>query len=956
MKNNNKEDKIAWHEIHKVIVNTLLKKIDEYSAENVGIHLLKLFLDNRNKYGIEFNWLFKSYDIVQRKLESKEWFTEPHLDPLQIFASINNKASREENRIQRIRALLDTLSVDLPFNGIDFEGCPTPVIVQGIQLKTDKEAIILWNYFQKVESEQYIKLNDFGNALQVYGIEATLLSIFTFWINPTKYIPLDKWTIAFLVNKVKSLSIKESLSQTEYLFNLLNLDRNISKHIEFNNNVIDLVKDAYVWQEKGIDLVKGDFKILAFKTCRRNKKIFKILEPDTYFILDSNLRIEDDELRYTYDKFNIFDSSIFAADNILTNDLTINVNAIVGKNGSGKSTLLELFYMMLYNLSLQLGYIEQDRHEKKLYPIESINFEVYFEYIDILKLSFQPSQVGHTIEIFKGKVNNEGILVFEIFPEEIKNYANLFYNIIVNYSMYSLNSLDYKGISNSNEFDWLSSLTHKNDSYQTPIVITPMRENGDIKVNLEKSLTRQRLLLNLLRLHNKNDVSNHNYSFRSLDNKKIFTHVEIVGETEKIKRYRNNINQKTRNRSLSLSGFADQYEELKEGDLKKRALQNYFEHLSGEIIENCFEDIKNHYKIDKKVDLPYQLYLLLKIYKMCWYYKAYHKFYKIFKSLISSGKINLISVLRAVDQDNSHVTDKFKQTINYLKSNSLFNLYSVGQKIHLDDVNDSIEIILRQGIELLNYPKKVIKVGTKIDYQHLIIPPIFNYEYYYNDSVKADTLSSGEQQQLNSFGNILYHIKNLESKYSGSKGEVQYRFVNIILDEIELYFHPEYQRKYIYKLIRYLSSASIEINNIWGINLLFSTHSPFILSDISNQKILRIADGKPSTNSDGLNSFAANIHDLLKDEFFMDGGTMGEFAKRYVNKLIEELTFKDDNKKQSEENYKNVKESLKNRIEIIGEPLIKNSLMALWHENFNVDDNIPSYEELIAFYRENNIN
>ncbi|RZK14404.1 MAG: hypothetical protein EOO43_16395 [Flavobacterium sp.] len=69
--NINNEYKITWHEVHKVIVGTLLKKIDEYSAENVGMHLLKLFLDKRSKYSIEFNWLFKSYDIVQRKLKSR---------------------------------------------------------------------------------------------------------------------------------------------------------------------------------------------------------------------------------------------------------------------------------------------------------------------------------------------------------------------------------------------------------------------------------------------------------------------------------------------------------------------------------------------------------------------------------------------------------------------------------------------------------------------------------------------------------------------------------------------------------------------------------------------------------------------------------------------------------------------------------------------------------------------
>ena|GEM_PF-1010129 len=947
-----------WHEIHIELVSALREKVKEYGVDKVGDHLLKLFLEKRENYEKEFNWLNKSYNIVLQKQKTGEWLTEPQIDPLQIFVSINNRASKKENRIKRIKAIFNILNINVDFEEIDFEGCPTPVVVQAIQLKTDKDAILLWQYFQKVSNNKYINKNDFKMALQVYGVEATLLSIFTFWISPAKYIPLDKWTISYLANNVKSLNTEDSLSRTEKLFEILNLTGNVQAYTGEHENIISLVLKAYEWQGKEEGLVKGNFKLLAFRTLQLNKKLFKILEPEKYYILDHNLRVERDGLKYKYDKFSVFDSSIFERSS--SNDLNININAIVGKNGSGKSTLIELFYMLMYNLSLQQKFISYDRHGQKLYPIEDINFEIYFEYIDVFKLTYNSHRDIPLVALFKGEVqNDDGIILFRESAEDLGLYGSLFYTLGVNYSLYSLNSLDYIGIHNK-KFDWLSSLTHKNDGYQTPIVITPLRTNGNIDVNLEKRLTRQRVLINLLTLHNSDEDSSSIYSFRALDKEKAFTHVEIVGETEKIKQYRINLKLKDIDRRSILDGFLDQFENEVEGDYKKKIFKNYIENLSPLMVQDPFNSIRLHYNIISDVDHAYQLYLILKLYKICWYYSDYYKFYNSFKNIIKSRKVNFDKLLHAIDEDNSHITDKFKQVINFLKSNALKVMYQPGNKYLLDEVNESIQLILTQGIEGLDYPKKLLKKGFEVDYKHLIIPPIYNYEYYIKENgkeeFKADNLSSGEQQQLNSFGNILYHIKNLESKHGGKGGGVQYRFVNVVLDEVELYFHPEYQRTYIFKLVNYLTSASFGLNNIWGVNLLFSTHSPFILSDIPSQKVLRIKEGLPSYDKDGLNSFAANIHDLLKDEFFLAGGSIGEFAKKYVYNLITELTpKKDENDRLLELKIsRHNKQSFIDKIDIVGEPLLKNSLLALLNEIELKDDEseeIPSYDELVVFYK-----
>lgn len=60
---------------------------------------------------------------------------------------------------------------------------------------------------------------------------------------------------------------------------------------------------------------------------------------------------------------------------------------------------------------------------------------------------------------------------------------------MVNYSFYALNAKEI-GI-------WINPLFHKNDGYQTPIVLNPMRTNDCIDVNKERKLLSRRLQSNI---------------------------------------------------------------------------------------------------------------------------------------------------------------------------------------------------------------------------------------------------------------------------------------------------------------------------------------------------------------------------------------------------------------------------------------------------------------------------
>ena len=104
------------------------------------------------------------------------------------------------------------------------------------------------------------------------------------------------------------------------------------------------------------------------------------------------------------------------------------------------------------------------------------------------------------------------------------------------------------------------------------------------------------------------------------------------------------------------------------------------------------------------------------------------------------------------------------------------------------------------------------------------------------------------------------------------------------------------------------------LKHIKGLNITFLTHSPYILSDIPNAFVLKLIKGEPYI--EGNETFGANVHDLLANDFFMQKGFMGEWAKSQIKLVIESLTLKINNKKIESLNGLLNEETEKNKIAI----------------------------------------
>ena len=197
-----------------------------------------------------------------------------------------------------------------------------------------------------------------------------------------------------------------------------------------------------------------------------------------------------------------------------------------------------------------------------------------------------------------------------------------------------------------------------------------------------------------------------------------------------------------------------------------------------------------------------------------------------------------------------------------------------------------------------------------------------------NEKYSFLELSAGEKLYLSVLTNFAYTLNRLEDEYGGV----------VLFDEIELSFHPNWQKKIIKDLVHIFNKAQKRKN--LDLHLILTSHSPFILSDIPKQNIVFLKDGKQVDALEKKQTFGANIHTLLADGFFMDGGLMGEFAKAKIEKVIKYLNDKNLEIKSKEEAQK--------IINIIGEPILKNQLQKMLDsKRFEKIDKIDELEEQI---------
>ncbi len=936
-----------WWLVYGELTLALVSHYDIYK-EKAGTELLFKLLSN--KRFLEYNkWAHSFLDND----------TATGLDPMHLFASINGSRASDSLRINRINVLLDSLEAKLRYEDIDFEGCPALVTMAILSPRDKKSVQEIWSDFHSISFQ--FRTEEYINMFQVkswYGIDITAYTVFLFWVNSFEFLSLDKNTLSFLVDRrilhsskvtpreydeivrtIKEHDIKphpiygenglfREIVAISYIVRNSNTFPSISSNFKgfldaydshYYEDLLDVplqIEDISIEpeipatstiesditfpdkpkkQKQPIPSLGSGLRIFAVKPLARcAKEYLNILKPGQTYYFEKCFAIEGKRITYHKEK----DVSLYDLRQGKEH-LNVNVTTIVGKNGSGKSSLVELIFRMVNNLCYSL---RKDLNKQKFKKLDKLAAELYY----VANGSIHCLRVNYNnVRLYQYRFEDSQFIQD---PEpkkfEMGDLRYFFYTIAVSYSHYSLNSR-YIGT-------WIDELFHKNDSYQTPLVINPMRTQGNIDINRENELVTQRLVANL---------------FEPLQD-------DYLGI-----------------RQLTPTHLAHEVVFLfKERSYSEDTLILYNKDYLGEYVLNSIyfifeierDDFYGTYipEQDRTIIEEVKLYLFYKLEKIATTYPQYTQYLKEGYEGITSA--SLYTLLRAIKRDSSHVVYKFKQTINYLK-------YDLIPK----------EEYLQFGLDELSHKKKSHQISQKelqdIPLIELLPPPFYDITI---KIINKDTqeisdfnrLSSGEKQQIYAITSIIYHLNNLDS-ITGNR-LINYKNIYLLLDEIDLYYHPEMQRQYLSYLLKTLEKMSFRF--IQSINICLVTHSPYILSDIPNVFTLRLRDGLRI--DEPYKTFGANIHDLLANEFFMEYGFMGQWAKEKIEETIAFLNhtkierelknppegMDEQTHKEKQEELNHLKTKIKTQelpyykeiIKLIGEPIIQYKLQDMYNELF----------------------
>lgn len=255
-------------------------------------------------------------------------------------------------------------------------------------------------------------------------------------------------------------------------------------------------------------------------------------------------------------------------------------------------------------------------------------------------------------------------------------------------------------------------------------------------------------------------------------------------------------------------------------------------------------------------------------------------------------------------------------------------LESISEPSRID--NSYISVSAEQAIDILKAQNDFIRELQ--DYYYL-----FNNEVGLRDEHEkvnsfityvpfGKNLSSGEISLLNLFSNLYEFIeRNLKIQIFKPLKE---HYI-LIMDEPDLAMHPSWKRQFVYAICKTIPHFFNEITTWPSLQIIFTTHEPFTLSDIPNQSVVYLDRPSYEFSSSVLDlksdnrpqkTFAANISDLLADSFFLSEGFIGRFAQIKIDETIEWIN---SNERKRSQNYETELEYYKRVISTIDERVIK---------------------------------
>ena len=337
-----------------------------------------------------------------------------------------------------------------------------------------------------------------------------------------------------------------------------------------------------------------------------------------------------------------------------------------------------------------------------------------------------------------------------------------------------------------------------------------------------------------------------------------------------------NIVDKKWQKLIELSNKKLSFKLTESGEAIKKYNKSYFSgQISEKYLKNFLSNFKKEIKSENKCKVLREMEEILII-----------KFLAIFTSEI----ISLADKTDFNDNSESDILELF----NKLKD-KIFNRktdYESELKSFLE--NDSKKSVKGKMIALENFFKNFNDFRNKLKESYLIsniddieaLKTIINMicnnekdgwitkEVFSVLEIEWNGLSSGELALLNLLGRLNSITNQLKDN------------VLLLIDEVDLGMHPEWQRKWVKDVLPIIGKILHKKNR--SVHVILTTHSPIILSDFMKEDVIYLSNkGNKDIEAIELdyNTFGQNIYSLFKNSFFLED-SKGGFADKFIEDLL----------------------------------------------------------------------
>lgn len=141
-------------------------------------------------------------------------------------------------------------------------------------------------------------------------------------------------------------------------------------------------------------------------------------------------------------------------------------------------------------------------------------------------------------------------------------------------------------------------------------------------------------------------------------------------------------------------------------------------------------------------------------------------------------------------------------------------------------------------------------------------------------------MSSGEMASLSTWGRLYDYLEERSEHRTGN--------LLIYIDEAETALHPQWQQGFVRNLIWFFDLMATRLK----IHVVLASHSPVLLSDVPGGNVCYLPRSADDAGGERLElvraqrTFAANIYELFRSQYFLQDGPIGAFAKMKIDGVL----------------------------------------------------------------------